>query len=769
MNAVVQSFHFQPGTLIAYDGFQVVVVGAVKGGVTVRDRFVGRDEKTQYMVITDEKIHELLARLDVEIDQDFCADDPSIAETMVGHYAQVSFEKRSAKDKRTAYQREAWCLAAWAVLKGEPASYTEKQIQDKYEEIKARATDRQRLNELGSSTKNGEFKARGWGAKSVSNYCKIYFKVPEAKRHPRLLINKTSVDKGRMQMSLASSELLDQCCRAYLNTAQPSKTSIYKLAKKKFAEAQKQSAQNGRNQDFRMPHKNTVFRRLKKFSKLQLVIGREGYQAAQKEFSPTQHGVRVLKPGEMIELDFWQGDVFTFSKQSKFWGILTPDVQKLLKDGKRRGKKKQRQRLWICIAVDVATRVVLGAGMAEKPNSATVIDVLDQIMRDKTDIGRLAGCTSVWSQRCGIGTIIVDTGPEFFNDEVQEAILAAGGSFIFGRAGVPMDKPFVERFFGGLRTTLADELPGKTGYSHTCLAAYDKEGMAVFNAEEFRHLLIRHLVDHYHLEVHDGLLGKRPIDAWRDAQKYRAVPPPPLRVRRNATGLKLTRMLTKEGVRICGIPFGDASLFPKHISQGKRLVEVRLDPNDLREISIKIDGQTVHLENQRKDLAHHTMRTLMAAIKEMTATNPKDRKFYEYVLAKHANWQSEKIRVGIEKHGLPSTDITVEKINWFETTHCLRLQIMANPEKAMSADIDAVLEGKTGKGIFTPEDINREKTEAARLRAAGKCDDELQPGSVSTADTPAETANDMGASSGNNNRKAVGSSLKKVQPKCHVP
>ncbi|WP_298260931.1 hypothetical protein [uncultured Litoreibacter sp.] len=346
------------------------------------------------------------------------------------------------------------------------------------------------------------------------------------------------------------------------------------------------------------------------------MISREGYRAAQKEFSPTQHGVRALKPGELIELDFWKGDVFTLSKKGEFWDLLAPDLQKKLKEGEGKGKKKTRQRLWVCAAIDVATRMILGVGLAATPNARTVIEVLDMVTRDKSDVSRIADCKMPWSQRTGLGTIVVDTGAEFFNEEVQAAILAMGGAIVFGRAGVPMDKPFIERFFGGLRTMFADELPGKTGYSIDCLIDYDSQGMAAFNSDELRHLLIKYIVDSYPLEEHGGLLGQRPIEAWKKAQKYGAVPTPLPRVRRNATVLKVKRLMSKEGIRILGIPFGDADLFPKHTSNGKFEVEVRIDPNDLQEVTVLIEGKQVHLENQRKDLAHHSLRTLMAAIKK---------------------------------------------------------------------------------------------------------------------------------------------------------
>ncbi|EGJ20325.1 hypothetical protein RSWS8N_19234 [Cereibacter sphaeroides WS8N] len=705
MNACVQHFHFEPGALIAYEGYEVVVTGSVRGGIAVRDRWLGADETVRHYVLSDAKIQELLLRPDVVIDAAFSVDGPGDLPVVS---TETAFADCPAEQRRTALQKEAFCLAARTVLKGGP--YHPSRIEEHLADIIRLALDRQRLNGLGQQ-RNGRFEGRTWGPRSISNFCKAYFGMRQP--HPRALLDRISAGNRTRRLTPAQDALLDECCHAWLSTAQPSGASIVRLVERRFRAARAERLRHGDTQSFTTPHPNTIYRRLKRFPRLEVVAGREGFRAAQKEFSPTQHGVRALKPGELIELDFWKGDVFTFSEQSKFWDLLTPDLQKLLKDGKPTGRKKERQRLWICIAIDVATRMVLGVGIAEKPNERTVIEVLDMVMRDKSDISRLAGCKMPMSQHCGLGTVIFDTGNEFFNEVVQTAILAAGGSFIYGRAAVPMDKPFVERFFGGLRTLFADELPGKTGFSADCLVGYDKEGMAAFNAEEFRHLLIRYLVDHYPLRRHAGLVGKRPIDAWKDAQKYGVLPPPPLRVRRNATGLRVMRMLTKEGVKICGLPFGDPSLFPRHIRNGKVPVEVRIDPNDLREVTILVDGQQIHLANQRPDLGHHSIRTLMAAIKEMTASRPQDRDFYEHVLADYADDFARKIETGIRKHGLPSTEITPEQLDWFESSFCLRLNVIRTPEATRSADMGDLLAGRTGAGIHSAADIAAERTAEA--------------------------------------------------------
>lgn len=735
MNAIVQQFHFEPGTLIAYDGFQVVVTGPAKDGIIVRDRHVGEGENARHWVLSAAFVQELMQRLDVIIDDEFSKDAPEPDEKT--DRSPTRFEDFPEAERTAAFQREAWCLAAATVLGRDKLPFTETKIVKKYPEIRALALERQKLNDLGRHGRSAQFKGRAWGAKSVSDYCKVYFKL--AQPHPRALLRRKPTGRVGRRLSEAEDRLLDKCCCDFLDRSKPTPRNIIKLVKREFKAALAARQASGNYTPFQTPHENTIYRRLRRFTRLQIVVGRDGYQAAQKEFSPTHHGVRALKPGELIELDFWKGDVFTFSKRAEFWDLLTPDLQKILKDGKATvGKTKSgkapRQRLWICVALDVATRTILGVAIAETPNAKTVIEVLDQVMRDKSDLSRLAECKMAWSQHCGLGTVIFDTGGEFFDEEVQTAILAAGGSFIYGRAGVPMDKPFVERLFGGLRTMLADELPGKTGYSSKCLVDYDREGMAAFNTEQFRHLLIRHVVDYYPLLPHAGLFGKRPIDAWNEAQKYRPVRPPQPRDRRNATGIKLTRMLTKEGIKILGVPFSKPHL-PEIFPNGAFLVEVRLDPNDLREVTIIVDGQRIYLQNQRPELARHSIRTLMAAIKKMAETKPKDRVFYEEVLAQHEDEFALKIEMAIRQHGLPSTAITTEEIDAFEKSYCLKVQIVKKPGETASADLDVLLDGGTGPGIHTPEEIAAEKAAFAAAARAALDESNLAPGESAAAGT----------------------------------
>jgi transposase InsO family protein len=712
--SVLPTFHFPQGTLISFDSHALVVSGFCRDGLIVWDRAL-EQETAQHFVLEHAKIREIMGRLDTVVDETFGSDGPEEAALAAQERASISaWESATDKERNDALMKEAWCLASQKVLQG--ARQTETNITRHFDAIQADAFRRQRLLKRGTD-RNGAFQAKTWSPKRVSQFCSMYFGQLRPSQEA-LLNKKPSGNKTTPRMSVEASLLLDLICKKYRSVSQPSKASIERAVKMAFQEESAERMSNGRP-PLMCPHRNTIYRRLDKFTKFELVLGREGIQEAMKEFSPTQHGVRALKPGELIELDFWHGDVFTLRQKSDFWGLLSPDLQEKLEQ-KEKGKKKKKkaQRLWVCAAIDVATRMILGIGVAETANVRTVIEVLDMTTRDKSHYSQLAGCCMAWSQSSGIGTVVVDTGNEFFDSEVQAAIVGLGGSYIYGRTGVPMDKPFVERFFRTLRMMFADELLGKTGYSPDCLIAYDKEGMAAFNSDVFRHLLVKFLVDYYPLQEHMGLMGKRPVDQWNDAMKYGAVAAPSVRVRRGATGLMLSRKLTKEDVRILGVPFGQQSQFPKKLWEAGVDLEIRLDPTDMREVTALHEGKIYYLENQRPDLAHHSVRTLMAAIEKMRATKPLDKKFYEFVLAKHADWFDGKIQSGIEAHGLPSTELKEETLEWFENSHCVHLQIEKNPDEMISADMDALLSGEPGRGIYTPKMIEEERLSRAEKDAS---------------------------------------------------
>lgn len=341
----------------------------------------------------------------------------------------------------------------------------------------------------------------------------------------------------------------------------------------------------------------------------------------------------------------------------------------------------------------------------------------------------------------------MDTGPEFFNHKVQTAILAAGGSFVYGRTGVPNDKPFKERFFGTLRSFCADELPGKTGSSAQNLPAYDKEGMAAFNFEELHLILIRTVVDHYQNAKHRGLLNETPNNAWKRSQKFGVVRPPLAHERRNATGLQVKRKIGKHGIWVLGMAFSSPEFLSEFQNRRESKVLVKVDSTCLGEVTAKIGRKSFRLKNQFRSLAHHSVRSIMAAYKIIRDGDPKDNAVQEYILAKHAERFANKIETAVEGHGLPSAYISAQKLDHFEKNYVFKTRVTKSPESAASADVETFLSGGSGAGIFSADDCAAARSdglgvpdgEAPEVNGVSPAATKSAPRDVATAATPAQS------------------------------
>jgi hypothetical protein len=139
----------------------------------------------------------------------------------------------------------------------------------------------------------------------------------------------------------------------------------------------------------------------------------------------------------------------------------------------------------------------------------------------------------------------------------------------------------------------------------------------------------------------------------------------------------------------------------------------------------------------------------MAAYKIIRDGDPKDNEIQEHILAKHAEWFANKIETAIDRHGLPSTYISAEKLDHFEKNFVFRTRVTKSPKAEVSADVDTFLSGGTGPGIYSPEDCAAARIEeldepnsvAIQASAAEPPATRVKPRGDAAAPTTAPTTN----------------------------
>jgi putative transposase len=328
------------------------------------------------------------------------------------------------------------------------------------------------------------------------------------------------------------------------------------------------------------PPSSKVFAvRIDDLTTYEVTAGRQGLAAARKKFLVVSGGLDVKRPGERIEIDEWRVPLQTLLIKAGIWETLTPDLQELV----------VRERWWLTVAIDCASRCILGMRLAPSANSASAILVLAMICADKSRFGAAVGALTPWDMACGLELVATDMGSGYIADNFRNAVLNAGGTPFTAPAGLAEMRARVERVFGSLHTQLISRFTGRSFHNTAELGEYPSEARASLTLDELAWVVVRFVVDAYHNLPHEGLGGETPRDAWRRLTKlYGAVPAPDPDTRRNAFGVKLTRTLTNRGVRFLNLYYQSLDLQEYRRKVGDVEVEIMIDLADLGWASVKI-------------------------------------------------------------------------------------------------------------------------------------------------------------------------------------
>lgn len=175
-------------------------------------------------------------------------------------------------------------------------------------------------------------------------------------------------------------------------------------------------------------------------------------------------------------------------------------------------------RPWLVIAMDLFSRMILGAFLSlEPPSVYSLMACVKQVVRYKDflvdEYGEHKGATD------GFGKpiyFVVDNGRENVGVSFQVMCERAGIGLIFAPKGTPQYKASVERFFGILNEHLWHRLPGgilKKPDGMKELELKPQED-TVLSIEEVYPRLWRTIVTMHHVEVHEGI-GMAPARKWK--------------------------------------------------------------------------------------------------------------------------------------------------------------------------------------------------------------------------------------------------------------
>ncbi|OCX60450.1 hypothetical protein BFP70_17730 [Thioclava sp. SK-1] len=324
--------------------------------------------------------------------------------------------------------------------------------------------------------------------------------------------------------------------------------------------------------------KSTIERRIKDIDKFEVLAARKGLAVAKNKLGAHGGGLKLDVPLHRIEMDEWEIDLIALLNKSGY--DISQDNVRDLETG----------RYWVCVAFDTASRSILGLKLSRSPTSEDAKAVLWMAMRDKAELARQLGCETDWKQYGHIGHVVVDNGPAFVNTEFKAALSDLCIDYSVLPAGVPKLRGRIERVFRSIITLLIPHLTGRTFSNPLERGDYPSQKYAVHTAESIVELLVRFTVDVYHNRKHRGLEYATPNIVWdRLIKEFGWSPPMNNHTLRHILGIAITRDTGRHGVLVNGVNYHSERL-AKHFQKfGKQHVDIRIDPEDMGQISVWLE------------------------------------------------------------------------------------------------------------------------------------------------------------------------------------
>jgi putative transposase len=240
-------------------------------------------------------------------------------------------------------------------------------------------------------------------------------------------------------------------------------------------------------------------------------------------------------------------------------------------------------RPWLSIAIDVASRAVLGYHVGlEAPSALAVALCIEHAVLPKTDGG--SPDEAPWEMFGLPKNLHADNGPEFHGEALTRGCSEYGITLLHRPVARPRFGAHIERLIGTMMGRV-HLLPGSTDASPTARGSYKSEKEAKLTLAEFTDWLRLEIAGAYHHSIH-RMLGTTPAAAWAKSLASGAKPALPADPHRFVVGFLpvVHRTLQRNGLHFERMRYW-ADVLPA-IAQPRESLVVRYDPRNLSRLHV---------------------------------------------------------------------------------------------------------------------------------------------------------------------------------------
>ena len=290
---------------------------------------------------------------------------------------------------------------------------------------------------------------------------------------------------------------------------------------------------------------------------------RHGSKAARTAFGPVGGHYNVSAPLDVMQIDHTRLDAIVVAE----------------------GSRTPLGRPWITLAIDVATRIVMGMFISfDAPSITSVCLALTHACLPKNRWLAERNIDVEWNQWGIPGTLHMDNSREFHSQSVRRGCDEYGIKKKFRPIARPHFGGHIERLIGTLMGRV-HLLPGTTSSSIAARGEDDPKHTATMTIAELESWVALEIAGRYHRNSHRSL-GISPLAAWEAAVGKGLSPSLPSDARSfmiNFLPLQ-TRILQKDGIHLFNIRYWSERL--PLLAKAHDSVIVRFDPRNLARIFV---------------------------------------------------------------------------------------------------------------------------------------------------------------------------------------
>ena len=367
-----------------------------------------------------------------------------------------------------------------------------------------------------------------------------------------------------------------------------------------------------------VPSLNAVIRRIRSLDPWIVAKRQLGREEAMRRVGPKPGSLEAEGPLAMVQIDHTLVDVH-----------VVDDVH-----------RKSIGRPWITLAIDVASRCVLGFHLSlEAPSTASVAACVAHSFRPKDRWLAQNGIEAQWPVWGLPHKLHADNAKEFKTEALTRGCADWSIEMVWRPMGKPHYGGHVERLIGTLMGRV-HLLPGTTQSNPIARGRYRAEDAAQLSLSELQRWIALEICERYHLNIHRAL-RRAPIDAWRDWFARRgevpAIPGDEQRFRLSFLPI-VYRKLQRQGLYFMQIRYWD-NVLPTLAAMGARML-LRYDPSDLSRL-YALDDSGRYWPIPYADLRHPAItlseaRSAMAARQKHQAGRRNEVRFFERAIKQRA-------------------------------------------------------------------------------------------------------------------------------------